>query len=244
MKIRVVLALMSILLSGCSSSNAINPIFDCKFAESSNDGRIRGKCISDTSLDKVIFEFAYESMTENGNEDSIAGGQINRLVNGIQSGVAFPISFYYSSYSDVKRKLIFRFKVRDAASRLNPFSAKVAQYISSDFKVELLANPEPENEVPIQDEALTNEATDKWYNEGYAAIMDRDPETLYKWGIRRAFGATGNPVKSKMLNFCSTFTVWELEPNNVSDISEDQKIAARKIWDKGCVEAGMSLRLP
>lgn len=127
---------------------------------------------------------------------------------------------------------------------MNPFSAQVAQYISSDFKVELLANPEPKNEVSTQDEALTKEATDKWYEEGYAAIMDRDPETLYKWGIRKAFGATGNPVKSKMLSFCSTFTVWELEPNNVSDISEDQKIAARKIWDKGCVEAGMSLRLP
>jgi hypothetical protein len=253
-EIRVFLVLLSILLSGCSSSNAINPIFDCKFADSSKDGKIRGKCISDTSLDKVIFEFAYESIAKNGNEDSIESGQINRLVNGIQSGVAFPISFYYSSYSDANRKVSFRFKVRDATSRLNPFSAKVSQYISSDFKVELLANPEPKsewptqsedkNEVPTQDEDLTTEATDRWYEEGYAAIMDRDPETLNKWGIRKAFGATGNPVKSKMLNFCYTFTVWELEPNRVSDISEVQKIAARKFWNMGCVEAGMSLRLP
>lgn len=244
MKIGVVVALMSILLSGCSSSNVINPIFDCKFADSSNNGKIRGKCISDTSLDKVIFEFAYESKTDNGNEDSIDIGQFNRLVNDIQGGVAFPISLNFYAWNEANRKVSFRFKVRDADSRLNPFSAKVAQYTSSEFKVELLANPEPKNEVSTQNEALTKQATDKWYNEGYAAIMDRDPETLYKWGIRKAFGATGNPVKSKMLNFCSTFSVSELEPNNVSDISEDQKIAARKIWDKGCVEAGMSLRLP
>jgi hypothetical protein len=51
----------------------------------------------------------------------------------------------------------------------------------------------------------------QWYQDGHAAIMDRDPETLTKWGIVKAFGATGKPVKSKMERFCRSFTVWEID---------------------------------
>jgi hypothetical protein len=84
----------------------------------------------------------------------------------------------------------------------------------------------------------------KWYKEGYAAIMDRDPETLIKWGIKKKFGATGKPVKSKMQYFCDTFTVWELEPGNVTtDLTKKQKVLARTEWDSGCLAAAMSLRL-
>ena len=84
----------------------------------------------------------------------------------------------------------------------------------------------------------------KWYKEGYSAIIDRDPGTLTKWGIKKQFGATGKPVKSKMQYFCSTFTVWELEPNDgTTDLTKKQKIAARKEWNSGCLAAGMSLRL-
>jgi hypothetical protein len=87
-------------------------------------------------------------------------------------------------------------------------------------------------------------AKSKWYSEGYAAIMERDSNTLAKWGITRAFGATGKPVKSKMQYFCSTFTVWELRPEDVTTgLSKKQKLAARKDWDAGCLSAGMLLKL-
>ena len=87
-------------------------------------------------------------------------------------------------------------------------------------------------------------AKSKWYSEGYAAIMERDSNTLAKWGITRAFGATGKPVKSKMQYFCSTFTVWELRPEDgTTGLSKKQKLAARKDWDAGCLSAGMSLKL-
>lgn len=78
----------------------------------------------------------------------------------------------------------------------------------------------------------------KWYQDGYAAIMDHDPETLAKWGITKAFGATGMPVKSKMDRFCRSFTVWEIDA-----LSKAKQGAARKVWHSGCVAAGMSLKL-
>jgi hypothetical protein len=84
----------------------------------------------------------------------------------------------------------------------------------------------------------------KWHKEGYAAIMERDFQTLTKWGIKRVFGATGKPVKSKAQYFCSTFTVWELEPNDVTTgLSKKQKVSARKEWNSGCLAAVMSLRV-
>jgi hypothetical protein len=81
-------------------------------------------------------------------------------------------------------------------------------------------------------------SNNKWYQDGYAAIMDRDPETLTKWGIIKAFGATGMPVKSKMERFCRSFTVWEIDA-----LSKAKQGAARKVWHSGCLAAGMSLRL-
>jgi hypothetical protein len=84
----------------------------------------------------------------------------------------------------------------------------------------------------------------KWYKEGYAAIMERDPSTLIKWGIKKKFGATGKPVKSKMQYFCATFTVWELEPNDATtNLTKKQKVTARTEWNSGCLAAAMSLRL-
>jgi hypothetical protein len=83
----------------------------------------------------------------------------------------------------------------------------------------------------------------KWFDEGYTQIMDRDPETLYNFGISRAFGATGNPVESKMKAFCRSFTVFEID-ESTSELSEDEKLTARDAWDEGCLSAGMSLSLP
>jgi hypothetical protein len=84
----------------------------------------------------------------------------------------------------------------------------------------------------------------RWIKEGYAAIMERNPDVLYRWGISNAFGATGKPVKAKMESFCRKFTVWELRADDDStNLSDNQKIAARKYWNQGCVTAGMKLKL-
>lgn len=84
----------------------------------------------------------------------------------------------------------------------------------------------------------------KWIKEGYAAIMERSPDLLYRWGITNVFGANGKPVKAKMETFCKKFTVWELGPGDgTTNLSKNQKILARKYWNQGCVKAGMELKL-
>jgi hypothetical protein len=93
-------------------------------------------------------------------------------------------------------------------------------------------------QVAIANQSAMGASKGKWYREGYAAIMEHDPDTLYKWGIAKAFGATGNPVKSKMQNFCSYFTVWEID-----GLPKSKQSSARKEWNSGCLAAGMSLKL-
>jgi hypothetical protein len=119
----------------------------------------------------------------------------------------------------------------------NTMSIKISNPSSNSSKI---SNP-PSNSSKISNPPLNSS---KWIKEGYAAIMERSPDLLYKWGITNTFGATGKPVKAKMETFCKKFTVWELEPNNVTtSLSKSQKILARKYWNQGCVEAGMKLKL-
>jgi len=95
-----------------------------------------------------------------------------------------------------------------------------------------------------ENQAAAEEFSAKWFQEGFSEIMNRDPETLYRFGISKAFGATGDPIASKMNAFCRSFTVFELEPGGTSDLNDEEKLMARESWNEGCVSAGMSLRLP
>ena len=154
------------------------------------------------------------------------------------SGKEFQISHAFAQKGVAELKVLYP-GLQDNVSTWwsNTMSISILQPTSNSSKI----SKPTSNSSKISNAPLNSS---KWIKEGYAAIMERSPDLLYKWGITNTFGATGKPVKAKMETFCKKFTVWELEPNNVTtSLSKSQKILARKYWNQGCVEAGMKLKL-
>jgi len=244
--------LLLLLLSGCSKTNAIIANFDCKYDGEPSVTNVKLTCLSNISLSKANFDVIWEKR----DKGPALGGFVTKKVTSIEKGVEFPVSFSLGISRYMSHEISFSFKVSDDRFHFRPFSTKVTPYQSPKFSFKTLAEDEPpsepvqeENEPPSESVQEENEMSQvdftRWYDEGYAAIMDRSPELLYKWGITKNFGATGKPVKAKMESFCNKFTVWELQAHDgTTNLSDDQKILARKYWNQGCVDAGMELRLP
>ena len=120
-------------------------------------------------------------------------------------------------------------------------------YTTDATKVIAIPTEEEPPSEPVQEENdMSQDDFTPFYDEGYSSTIDSSPELLYKWGIASAFGATGNPVESKMFKFCRGFVQgWQdSDELNYFDLSEEQKLKAKESWDQGCVAAGMGLRLP
>lgn len=247
------MAFLPLLLSGCSSTNPISATFDCKYDGEPSVSDVNLSCISNISLSKANFDVTWEKR----DKGAAAGGLVKKKVTSIEKGVEFPVSFSLGISRYMSHEISFSFKVSDDRFHFHPFSTKVTPYQSPKFSFKTLAEDEPpsepvqeENEPPSESVQEENEMSQvdftMWYDEGYSSMMDSSPELLYKWGIANAFGATGNPVESKMLKFCRGFVQgWKNSKNyNYFDLSKEQKLKAEESWDRGCAAAGMTLRLP
>ena len=72
------------------------------------------------------------------------------------------------------------------------------------------------------------------YKKGWNIVIDTAPEKLFQAGFESNFGATGQPVKSKVDNWCRTLIRAGRARTDAKNMTD---------FYKGCIDASMTLRL-
>jgi hypothetical protein len=239
-------------------------VFDCQFNQPANNVELVE--IFDGKFDKSSFRYGrtvidgqffevkdYVVETQNYIEENpaLSGyGQIC-LTHECSKDDKFAAGYKFKSVfsepgSASSKKLKLQYALWDVKKRIWLGTSKL-------FSLRIPADPElvayeagkleieKENQAAADLDFANEQLVKKSYDEGRAFILDSSADFLLTMpGLINSFGVKGNPIKGKMLLFCSSlYSETLLARGHLSS----SKSLARKNWNKGCFDAAMKITL-